>query len=172
MQALNHFSQTRLAWLSLLLFMVFFEACALAFQHVMELPPCVMCIYERVAMLGIAGGAIIGLLKPNNLLVRILGFAAWGVSAAWGLQLSITHTDLQMNPSPFATCDLFVSFPGWAPLDQWLPWMFQAYGSCDVVDWIFLSLSMPQWLIIIFAANLIALVVMVMAQFFTKPALV
>ncbi len=43
----------RRAWLLLLAFIIVFEACALFFQHVMMLAPCVMCIYERVAMLGI-----------------------------------------------------------------------------------------------------------------------
>lgn len=37
-----------------------------------------MCIYERVAMMGIGGAAIIGLLNPNNLIIRWCGFIAWG----------------------------------------------------------------------------------------------
>ncbi|WP_154215661.1 disulfide bond formation protein B, partial [Vibrio parahaemolyticus] len=53
--SLNQFSKGRLSWLLLLLFIIFFEACALYFQHVMMLAPCVMCIYERVAMMGIGG---------------------------------------------------------------------------------------------------------------------
>ncbi|MBO0217532.1 disulfide bond formation protein B, partial [Vibrio sp. Vb2880] len=56
LNSLNQFSKGRLSWLLLLLFVVFFEACALYFQHVMMLAPCVMWIYERVAMMG-AGGA-------------------------------------------------------------------------------------------------------------------
>ncbi|TBT09800.1 disulfide bond formation protein B, partial [Vibrio parahaemolyticus] len=48
----NQFSKGRVSWLLLLLFIIFFEACALYFQHVMMLAPCVMCIYERVAMMG------------------------------------------------------------------------------------------------------------------------
>ena len=58
--AVKSFSQQRLSWLLLLGFVVFFEACALFFQHVMLLAPCVMCIYERVAMLGIGAAALLG----------------------------------------------------------------------------------------------------------------
>ena len=54
MYFLNTFSKSRLSWAILLAFIIFFEACALFFQHVMKLDPCVMCIYERVAMMGIA----------------------------------------------------------------------------------------------------------------------
>ncbi len=83
-----------------------FEACALYFQHVMMLAPCVMCIYERVAMMGIGGAAIIGLIAPNNALFRWLGLIGWGLSSYKGLMLAMQHVDYQFNPSPFATCDL------------------------------------------------------------------
>ncbi|WP_282176619.1 disulfide bond formation protein DsbB [Vibrio nereis] len=163
--AIKAFSQGRLSWLLLLIFVLFFEACALFFQHVMMLSPCVMCIYERVAMLGVGGAAIIGLVAPNNPVFRWLGLAAWGASAYKGLELSMQHVDYQFNPSPFATCDLFVTFPDWAPINQWAPWMFEAYGDCSEIVWQFLTLSMPQWLVVIFAANLAALAIIVLSQF-------
>ncbi|MEF1174769.1 disulfide bond formation protein B, partial [Vibrio sinaloensis] len=43
LSTIKTFSQGRLSWLLLLLFVIFFEACALFFQHVMMLSPCVMC---------------------------------------------------------------------------------------------------------------------------------
>nr|WP_152812086.1 MULTISPECIES: disulfide bond formation protein DsbB [Vibrio] len=150
----------------LLLFVVFFEACALYFQHVMMLAPCVMCIYERVAMMGVGVAAIVGLMAPNNPVFRWLGLIGWGLSSYKGLLLAQQHVDYQFNPSPFATCDLFVTFPSWAPLNQWVPWMFEAYGDCSKIVWQFLDLSMPQWLVVIFAGNLIALALIVIAQFF------
>lgn len=162
--ALKSFSKGRQSWLLLLIFVVFFEACALFFQHVMMLAPCVMCIYERVAMLGIGAAAFIGLIAPQNPIIRWFGLAVWGASAYKGLALSLQHVDYQFNPSPFATCDLFVTFPSWAPLNQWAPWMFEAYGDCSKVVWQFLTLSMPQWLVVIFAANLFVLTTVVIAQ--------
>lgn len=162
---LKTFSQGRLSWALLFFFIVIFEACALYFQHVMNLAPCVMCIYERVAMMGIGGAAIIGFIAPQNIAVRWLGLAAWGATAYKGLELAMQHVEYQFNPSPFATCDLFVTFPDWAPLNKWVPWMFEANGDCAKVVWQFLTLSMPQWLVIIFAGNLIALAFIVIAQF-------
>ncbi|HHF3170022.1 TPA: disulfide bond formation protein DsbB [Vibrio diabolicus] len=166
LNSLNQFSKGRLSWLLLLLFVVFFEACALYFQHVMMLAPCVMCIYERVAMMGVGVAAIVGLMAPNNPVFRWLGLIGWGLSSYKGLLLAQQHVDYQFNPSPFATCDLFVTFPNWAPLNQWVPWMFEAYGDCSKIVWQFLDLSMPQWLVVIFAGNLIALALIVIAQFF------
>ncbi|MCZ0922571.1 disulfide bond formation protein DsbB [Vibrio diabolicus] len=166
LNSLNQFSKGRLSWLLLLLFVVFFEACALYFQHVMMLAPCVMCIYERVAMMGVGVAAIVSLMAPNNPVFRWLGLIGWGLSSYKGLLLAQQHVDYQFNPSPFATCDLFVTFPSWAPLNQWVPWMFEAYGDCSKIVWQFLDLSMPQWLVVIFAGNLIALALIVIAQFF------
>lgn len=166
LNSLNQFSKGRLSWLLLLLFVVFFEACALYFQHVMMLAPCVMCIYERVAMMGVGVAAMVGILAPKNPIFRWLGLIGWGLSAYKGLLLAMQHVDYQFNPSPFATCDLFVTFPSWAPLNQWVPWMFEAYGDCSKVVWQLFDLSMPQWLVVIFAGNLIALALIVIAQFF------
>lgn len=170
MQFLNTFSKSRLSWLLLLIFIVFFEACALFFQHVMKLDPCVMCIYERVAMMGIGFAALLGMIAPQNAVIRWTGLAGWGYSAYQGLALANEHVGYQFNPSPFATCDLFVTFPEWAPLNQWIPWMFEATGDCSKVVWSFLGQSMPQWLVIIFAANLVVLTLIVIAQFFGKKS--
>ncbi|OAN13597.1 disulfide bond formation protein B [Photobacterium jeanii] len=166
MQFLYSFSKSRLSWLLLFAFVIFFEGCALFFQHVMKLPPCVMCIYERVAMFGIAIAAIVGMCAPQNTVVRWLGLAGWGYAAYEGLVLSLQHVDYQLNPSPFNTCALFVEFPDWAPLNQWLPGVFEAYGDCGKIVWMFMGQTMPQWLVIIFAGNLIALATIVIAQFF------
>lgn len=168
LQRLQTFSYKRLSWILLLLSVIFFEGCALFFQHVLLLSPCVMCIYERVAMLGIAAAAIIGLIDPRNPLFRWLGLIGWGISAYKGLMLAIQHVGYQLNPSPFATCDIFVRFPTWAPLNQWFPWMFEASGDCSKIVWQFMTLSMPQWLIIIFAGNLIALAFIVLSQFISS----
>jgi disulfide bond formation protein DsbB len=132
------------------------------------LAPCVMCIYERIAMMGIAGAAILGFIAPRHLFFRSLGLLSWGYCAYTGFQLTTQHVEFQLHPSPFATCDAFVKLPHWAPLDQWFPWMFGAYGDCGKIVWQFLSLSMPQWLTIIFAANLCIAAIFCIAQLFPK----
>ncbi|WP_070962978.1 disulfide bond formation protein DsbB [Vibrio sonorensis] len=170
LSALNAFSQRRLSWWLLLGFVVFFEIAALYFQHVMMLAPCVMCIYERIAMFGVGAAALIGVIAPDNTVVRWAGLLVWGLASYKGLMLSLEHVEYQFNPSPFYTCDLFVNFPEWAPLNEWAPWLFEAYGDCSKIVWQFLTLSMPQWLVVIFAGNLVALAVIMIAQLFKPKA--
>lgn len=166
----KQFSQQRHAWLLLFICIIIFEACALFFQHVLILAPCVMCVYERVAMMGVAGAALIGFINPKSLLLRYAGLATWAYTAFRGFELAREHVGYQFNPSPFATCDIFPQFPSWAPLNQWAPWMFEPTGDCSKIVWQFLSLSMPEWLVIIFAGNLIAVAIIIISQFARQKA--
>lgn len=90
------------------------------------------------------------------------------VSAAWGLKLAYEHVDLQLDPSPFKQCAFKPDFPDWFKVDQWLPAMFEARGDCTQTVWHFLGLSMPQWMMVIFALFLVVAVVVIIGQFFKK----
>ncbi|MGY5449655.1 disulfide bond formation protein DsbB [Agarivorans sp. MS3-6] len=165
---LSSMPHQRKPWFLLFVGSLSLELCALFFQHVMKLDPCVMCIYERVAMFGLMAAGLVGCIAPKYLIVRLTAFGLWLASAGWGLQLAITHTDYQMNPNPFATCDFFANFPEWMPLDKWIPWLFNPTGFCDEISWMFFGWSMPQWLIAIFAIFLCAGVVFFALQWRKK----
>lgn len=141
-----------------------FELTALFFQHVMGLKPCVMCIYERCALFGVMGAGIVGAFAPKSLPVRWAAILIWLYSAYKGLMLSIEHTNIQLHPNPFVTCDFAARFPSWLPLDKWLPSVFVASGDCAERSWTFLTWSMPQWMIVIFAAYLLVGALVLIAQ--------
>ena len=155
-------SRQRAAWLLLAASALAFELCGLFFQHVMGLAPCVMCVYERLAFVGIFVAALIALVAPEKPWLRWPAMLLWTYSAFRGLQLSLKHVDYQLNPSPFNTCSLFAEFPSWLPLEKWLPWMFYPTGDCSERQWSFLSWEMPQWLVLIFGCYLaVALVILI-----------
>jgi disulfide bond formation protein DsbB len=163
LQYLNRHSKGRGAWLLMALTAFLLELVALYFQHVMHLKPCVMCIYQRCALFGIMGAGLVGAIAPQSKL-RYPAILLWIYSAARGVDLAWQHTQLQLHPSPFATCDFAVSFPGWLPLDKWLPSVFVASGDCAEKQWQFLSLQMPQWLVVIFTVFLAIGVLVLIAQ--------
>ncbi|WP_058969553.1 disulfide bond formation protein DsbB [Type-D symbiont of Plautia stali] len=165
---LNQCSRGRGAWLLLALTALAFELTALFFQHVMGLKPCVMCIYERCALFGVMGAGIVGAFAPKSLPVRWAAILIWLYSAYKGLMLSIEHTNIQLHPNPFVTCDFAARFPSWLPLDKWLPSVFVASGDCAERSWTFLTWSMPQWMIVIFAAYLLVGALVLISQPF-KP---
>ena len=167
LQFLNGCSRGRGAWVLLAITAFVFELVALYFQHVMLLKPCVLCIYERCALFGIMGAGIVGAIAPKTPL-RWVALLIWIYSAYEGLMLAWKHTMIQLHPSPFVTCDFFVSFPSWLPLGKWAPGIFSASGDCSVRQWEFLTLEMPQWLVGIFAAFIVVAALVFIAQF-VKP---
>jgi len=149
--SLKNLSKQRWPWLLLAVSALSLELCALYFQHIMKLNPCVMCVYERLTMFGIICAGLIGASAPRNLIIRLSAFLCWAISAVWGALLAIEHTNYQLHPSPFATCEFLPNFPSWAPLQQWFPWLFNPTGDCADIVWQFLGYSMPQWLIVSFS---------------------
>lgn len=162
LKALSH---SRGAWLLLSISCLALEGTALYFQHGMGLRPCVMCIYERVALFVILIAGLIGYLAPRFILTRWIALLLGLVGAIKGLMLALKHTDYQLHPGPWNQCSPFVDFPETLPLDKWLPQIFAASGDCGKIDWQFLGLSMPQWLIGVFAFYIVLLALIILSQF-------
>ena len=149
--SLSKWAEQRWAWVALMSSALVLELVALYFQYAMDLAPCIMCIYQRTAVFGVLFAALLPMLH-NNAVTRLIGFAAWGVSAIWGLLIAIEHVDIQTASNPFfASCEIVPNFPSFMPLHQWLPSIFAATGDCGNIDWEFLDMSMPQWMIVIFS---------------------
>jgi len=110
LSALQRFCHQRTSWAILFASGLALELAALYFQYVLKFDPCVMCIYIRVAVLGIMLSALVGLVMPKFWLVRLLGMIGWLVSSVWGVRLAIELNEMQVNPSPFSTCSFFLSF--------------------------------------------------------------
>ncbi|WP_440053577.1 disulfide bond formation protein DsbB [Pseudoalteromonas sp. T1lg65] len=149
---ISSFHLSRQSWGLLALSALLFEATALYFQYAMGLEPCIMCIYQRTAVLGLLSAGIIGMLNPSSFFVRSIAFVCWGISSIWGYLIAREHINMQTTTDPFAfTCEFVPNFPAFMPLHEWIPSFFAATGDCGNIDWSFLGLSMPGWMEIIFA---------------------
>ncbi|MBT1445575.1 disulfide bond formation protein DsbB [Shewanella sp. JM162201] len=159
MSALISFAHSRLSWAILAVSALALELAALYFQYGMKLDPCVMCIYQRLAVFGLLGAGLLGLTAPANRLVRVAAGTLWGISSIWGLKLALELVDMQNNPSPFSTCSFLPEFPSWLALHEWLPQVFMPTGMCTDVPWQFAGVTMGEWMVVAFATYLAALVV-------------
>ncbi len=158
LKSLSSWPALRWPWFVLAFSALTFEAVALYFQYGMGLEPCIMCVYQRTAVAAIFLSAIPALLNPSSLILRLVSFLAWLISASWGLKLAIEHVRMQ-NPDNFMllmSCDVFPNYPNWMPIHQWFPSVFEPRGTCGDIDWTFLSLSMPQWMVVVFAGYVLA----------------
>lgn len=163
---LNQYSRSRVSWALLLLSTLAFEAIALFFQHVLNLAPCTLCIYQRVTLLGILLASVIGLLSPKKIVFRLLAIFIWLYCAVEGFNLAYQQARLQFAPTLADMCSINVQFPNWLPLNSWFPNVFNATGPCSEKLWSFLTIEMSQWMIIIFSCYIIVGLAVLIAQFF------
>lgn len=132
-------------------------ATALIFQYVLYLEPCPLCSVQRAVVIILALIFFIALLH-NPLSTgakRLYGFLLTLGSLA-GLIVAGRHTWLQHLPKDrIPECGPGLEF--WMnnlPAIDVIKKVFQGSGECAEVAWTFLSLSIPEWSLIVFLVYL------------------
>jgi protein dithiol:quinone oxidoreductase len=130
-----------------------FAACAalmgyaLYAQYGLELAPCPLCIFQRVAV--IVTGALFllaALHNPGRIGARVYGVLI-AVAALLGIAISARHIWIQAQPpGTVAACGADLDYLlDIMPLTEVLTKVLTGSGECGKVDWQFLGLSMPWW---------------------------
>lgn len=127
-------------------------AYALYAEYRLFLMPCPLCVFQRMAVIAL------GILF---LAAAVQHPAAWGrrvyaalltFTAALGIAVAGRHVWLQNMPADqVPTCGpgfdyIIDSFP----FSEALKMIFTGSGECADVDWLFLGLSMPTWILLAF----------------------
>ena len=172
MNFISNLAISNRAWGLLALSAIGLEFAALYFQYVMDLKPCIMCIYSRVAIWGIFFAGVIGYLAPQQLIARLIAYGLWGTGAIWGLLIALEHVEMQSSAmSLFFSCEFIPNFPDWAPLHEWLPFLFEASGDCGEISWQFLGYSMPQWMIVVYGLYTATFAAVIISRIFSAKNL-
>ena len=124
-------------------------AFALYAQYGMGLEPCHLCIFQRVALaaLGLAFLVAVFLSNPGG-----RGISCAALIALTGLATIATagrHVWIQMQPEgSVASCGADLAFMlDILPVTDVILKVFNAGGECQKIDWSFLGLSMPAWVL-------------------------
>ena len=166
MKLLSELSTSARPWLLLALSALTLELSALFFQYYMGLAPCIMCIYQRVAIWGIFIAGVIGYIGHQSVWGRFLAYVSWSIGAIWGLLIAIEHVEIQPCNSLFYSCEYVPNFPTWLPLHEWLPGLFEATGDCGDINWQFFDYSMPQMMILVFSVYTALLVFILLSRLY------
>ena len=145
----------RLGFAGIALWCVASLAYALYVQHGMGLDPCPLCILQRMAMLGIAAVALLGVIWPAaKIWVSLLMLAP----AGWGIATAGRHVWIQnLPPEKVPECGAGFDFMREAfGLWEAIRVAFEGSGDCAEVDWSFVGLSMPAWVLIMFVGLAVA----------------
>ena len=165
MNYLSNLTTNKQSWLLLGLSALGLEVAALYFQYAMGLAPCIMCIYQRVAIWSIVFAGLIGYFGSQHVLARILAYAFWGTGAIWGLLIALEHVEIQSSTMSFLfSCEFIPNFPSWAPLHEWLPALFEATGDCGDINWQFFGYTMPQMMMVVYGLYTAAFSVVLLSR--------
>ncbi len=123
-------------------------ASALVMQHVFELEPCPLCIFQRISFMVAGGLFLIGaLFNPVSAGKRALISGLNLLALATGIGLALRHIWLQnLPPSEVPSCG-----PGLDYMMEVLPFtsvvrqVLSGSGECAEISWTFLGLSIPWW---------------------------
>jgi protein dithiol:quinone oxidoreductase len=125
-------------------------AYALYAQHVLGLAPCPLCIFQRVAVISVGAIFLVAALhNPQTTGARVYG-ALILVAAACGIGIASRHIWIQAQPpGTVAACGADLNFlMDIMPITDVITKVLTGSGECGTVDWRFLGLSMPWWVLI------------------------
>lgn len=160
---------SRILFFLISLFCVLAMAYALYAEYGLKLDPCPLCIFQRLAVIGVGVVAFLaGLINPRSLGRKIASalivLVALSGAAVAGRQLWLQHLPADLVP----TCG-----PGLNYMLETLPFatvlekVLSGDGECAVVDWRFLGQSMPFWVLVFF----IAVIICMLFQLFRRQPL-
>jgi disulfide bond formation protein DsbB len=122
-------------------------------QYGLGLVPCHLCIFQRVTVAAMGAAFLFAALLSRPGGRGILGAVLIGVSGLATIATAGRHVWIQMQPEgsvPACGADLAFMLDVF-PLTEVILKVFKAGGECAKVDWSFLGLSMPAWVLILAA---------------------
>lgn len=164
LKRLNDWLMTPWYWLAVIVVGLVLIAVALFYQHVLDEPPCVLCIHARLWTLAGVLAALVGIVVRRLWLGRVLAQLAVVVSVAGLLERS--YRTLQVERGTYeGLCGFDAGFPGWLPLDQWFPNLFEVWTMCGYSPPFLFGMTMVEGLTygtaVLLAVAIVALGVMV-----------
>ncbi|GGY17404.1 disulfide bond formation protein B [Paludibacterium paludis] len=135
---------------------------ALYSQYALGLEPCPLCIFQRVGVIVVGLVALIaGLANPGRtgfrigaVLVSLAAIAGGSVSLR---QLWLQHLPADMVPACGPGLDYMLQT---MPFSRMFRKVFEGSGECAVVDWTFLGMAMPFWVLVFFVMVLMFVIVL------------
>jgi disulfide bond formation protein DsbB len=134
-------------------------AYALYVQYQLYLEPCPLCIFQRIAVIGIGiAFLLLAVLNPAPGWARRIVLGLFGLSALGGVIVAGRHVWLQhLPPDKVPSCGPGLDYMlDTFPLGDALRMVFTGSGECATSDWSFVGLSMPTWVLIAIVAMAVA----------------
>ena len=125
-------------------------AYALYAEHVLLLMPCPLCVFQRMAVISLGIVFLVAAIHDPAVWGRRIYAGLLFAAAATGAGVAGRHVWLQHLPAD----EVPACGPGFDyiidafPLSDALRMIFTGSGECASIDWQFVGLSMPAWVLI------------------------
>lgn len=128
-------------------------AFALYLQHFQHYEPCPLCIFQRVALMGVGFSALAAALHNPAAIGRRIYAGITLLAALGGLGVAGRHSWMQhLPPEDVPACGPGLDY--WMqtfPMQDVIRKVLHGSGECAKVDWIWLGLSLPEWTLVMFS---------------------
>ena len=123
---------------------------ALYSQHGLGLEPCPLCIFQRVAVVGLGALFLLAAIHSAGRVGRWIYAALLALVSLAGSAVSARHVWLQnLPPDQVPSCGLGLDFMlDTFPFTEVLNMVLSGSGECAEVSWSLFGLSMPAWTLI------------------------
>lgn len=125
-------------------------AYALYAEHVLMLMPCPLCILQRMAVIALGIVFLISALHNPSVWGRYVYSVLILLAAGAGVGVAGRHAWLQnLPPDQVPACGAGYDYiMDTLPIGEALSTIFTGSGECATIDWQFVGLSMPAWVVI------------------------
>jgi disulfide bond formation protein DsbB len=123
---------------------------ALYAEHVLMLEPCPLCVFQRVATIGLGAVFLLACLhNPAGWGARVYAALVFAAAAA-GAGVAGRHVWVQNLPADeVPACGAGLDYlMNTVPLTEVIREVLSGSGECAELKWSFLGLSMPAWVLI------------------------
>lgn len=123
-------------------------------QFYLYLEPCPLCIFQRIGVMATGILFLLAAIHHPETTGRRVYAVLIAIATAIGAAISARHVYLQnLPPDEVPACGPGLNYMlDVFPLGEALRMAFTGSGECAEVDWSFLGLSMPAWVLIAFIA--------------------
>ena len=125
-------------------------AYALYAEHYLQLAPCPLCVFQRMAVIALGIIFLIATLHYPSGWGRRVYAGLLFVAAGFGVGVAGRHVWIQKLPADqVPACGAGYDYiMETLPIGEALSVIFTGSGECATIDWLFLGLSMPAWVLI------------------------
>lgn len=168
--AMNTCFNTRYFYFSLVMACLFLLGFGLYLEHVRNLEPCPLCIFQRIAFIAVLFISLVAAIHGPRYrwkylydgLLLLASITGGGIAAR---QVWLQHLPADQVPECGPGLDYILEA---FPLNKALGMVLSGSGECAEVDWQFLGLSIAEWSLIWF---LIFIIILVISIFTTKQTI-